>query len=136
MVNLLSELRRHGVRHQQGRSLCLREGERGMSGTVLCTSLSRGKLLGLEVVLTCEAPCLTVSVTGLSISIIASPIIAVAAGVVTPIASVLRVGDVRFVWSIVKPPTIIPVPKTIEITSSRGIPVPAVVSVITTSASP
>lgn len=141
MVQLLRELRRHGVRHQRWRmllrrSLCLGEGEWGVSRTSLCATLRDSKLLGLEI-LACKGCSLVVKV-GLSITIVAASSEAVAgaaAGVAAPIASILRICAKGFIWSVVKTSTIIPVPKTAEITPSR-IPIPTVISEVTTSASP
>ena len=137
---LLRELRRHGVGHQRRRmllrSLCLGEGERGMTHTILCTSLTRGKLLSLEITLTSESTVLVVKV-GLSITVVAASTVAVGAAVVAaPVASILCVCAKSFVWSIVIASTTIPVSKTAKITPSRGIPIPAVISKATTSASP
>lgn len=91
-VYLLSELRRHGVRHQRWgrmlRSLCLGEGERGMTCTVLCATLTRGELWGLEVVLASEGSCLAVKV-GLSVTVVAASAETIGAAVIAPIASIL-----------------------------------------------
>lgn len=136
MVCLLRELRRHGVGHQRWGMLlwrlCLGEGEWGMSRASLCTSLSRSKLLGLEVVLASE--CSSLVKVGLSITIVAASTEPIA-GIIDPITSILGICAKSFIWSVVKPSTIIPVPKTAKITPSR-IPIPAVISEVTTSASP
>lgn len=129
---LLRELRRHGVGHQRRRvllwSLCLGEGERGMGCTVLGATL--------EVVLTSEGGGLAVKV-GLSITIVAAGTEAVAGVAVSaPVASVLCVCAKSFVWSVVIPSVVIPVSKTAIITPSRGIPIPTVISEVTTSTSP
>lgn len=91
-VYLLSELRRHGVRHQRWgrmlRSLRLGEGERGMTCTVLCATLTRGELRGLEVILASERSCLAVKV-GLSVTVVAASAETIGAAVIAPIASVL-----------------------------------------------
>ncbi len=139
MVCLLRELRRHGVRHQRWgvllRSLCLGEGKWRMTRASLCTTLTRGKLRRLEVVLACEASCLVVKV-GLSVTVVAASAEAVSAAVVAPVASILCVCAKSFIWSVVIPPTIIPVPITAEIAPSRGISIPAIISIVSTSASP
>lgn len=133
---LLRELRSHGIGHQRWgmllRSLCLGEGERGMARASLCATLSGGKLLSLEAVLASEGSCLAAKV-GLSITVVAASAEAIA--VIAPIASILGICAKSFIWSVVKPSTIIPVPKTAKITPSR-IPIPAVISIVTTSASP
>lgn len=139
MVCLLRELRRHGVRYQRWGvllwCLCLGEGKLGMTSTSLCTTLARRELRGLEVVLACEGSCLVVKV-GLSITVVAASTEAVPTVVIAPIASILCICAKCFVWSVVKPSTIISVPKTTVITPSRGISIPAVISIISTSASP
>lgn len=136
MVCLLRELRRHGVGHQRWgmllRSLCLGEGEWGMTRASLCATLSGGKLLGLEAVLASKGSCLVVK-CGLSITIVAASTEAIA--IIAPIASILGICAKSFIWSVVKPSAVIPVPKTAKITPSR-IPIPAVISIVTTSASP
>lgn len=133
---LLRELRRHGVGHQWWgvllRSLCLWEGEWGVTCIGLCTILTRDKLLGLEVVLACKCSSLVVEV-GLSITIVASSTEAIAAAIAVSVATILCICAKSFVWPVVKPSTIITVPKTTEITPAR-ISIPAVV--VTTSASP
>lgn len=137
-VYLLSELRRHGVGHQWWwrmlRSLCLWEGERGMTGSVLCHTLTGGERRGLEVVLASKGSRLAIKV-GLSVTVVAASAEAIGAAV-APIASVLRICAKGFIWSVLKTSTIIPVPKTAKITPSRGKPIPAVISEITTSAAP
>lgn len=135
---LLSELRRHGVGHQRRRmlllrSLCLGEGERGVTCAVLWGSLW-GKLLGLEVGLASKGARLVTTKVALSITIEATSAEAITAAVIAPIASILYICAKGFIWSVVKPSTVIPVPKTTKITPSRGIPIPTVE--ITTSASP
>lgn len=136
-VFLLRELRRHGVRAQRRRvllwSLRLWEGELRVTCAVLRDALVGGELLGLEVGLTSEGARLAVKV-GLSVTVVAPAAEAVAAAVVAPVASVLRICAEGLTWSIVKASTVIPVPKTAEIAPARGIPIPPVV--ITTSASP
>ena len=135
---LLRELRRHGVGHQRWRvllwSLCLGEGEWGMTSTSLCSNLSGSKLWGLEVALTTERSCLAVEV-GLSITIVAASAEAIGAAIISPIASsILWICAKSFVWSIIITSTIIPVPKTTKITPSRGVSIPTVI--VSTSASP
>lgn len=133
---LLRELRRHGVWHQWWGVLlwsrCLGEGERGMSRASLCTNLTGSKLRRLEVILASEGSRLVK--VGLSITIVAASSEATAA-VTAPIASILGIGAKSFIWSVVKPSTIIPVSKIAKITPSR-IPIPTVISKVTTSASP
>lgn len=137
MVCLLSELRRHGVRHQRRgvllRSLCLGERERGVSRASLCSTLIGRKLRGLEVVLASEGSCL-VAKGGLSVTVEAGSAEAIAA-VIAPIASILWICAKTFIWSIVIASTIIPVSKTSKITPSR-VSIPAVISIVATSASP
>lgn len=134
---LLRELRRHGVRHQRRgvllRSLCLGERERGVSRASLCAALIGRKLRGLEAVLAAKGSCLVE--VGLSVTIVAGSAEAVAAVVIAPIASILCICAKTFIWSIVKPSTIIPVSKTSKITPS-GVSIPAVISIVATSASP
>lgn len=118
---LLRELRWHGVGHQWWgrmlRGLCLGEGERRMTCAILCATLTRGELRGLEVVLGTEGSCLVVT-KGLSIAIVAASTEAIAAAV-APIASILGICAKGFIWSIIKPSTIIPVPKIAKISPSR-----------------
>lgn len=139
MVRLLRELRRHGVGHQRWGmllwSLCLGEGERGVTGAVLCGSLSGSELLSLEVVLGSER-CLVITEVGLSVTVVAATAEAVGAAVTATIASILCICAKGFVWSVVKPSTIISVPKTAKIAPSRGIPITTIISIISTSASP
>lgn len=91
-MHLLRELRRHGIGHQWWgvllRSLCLGEREGGMTWGSLCAILTGSKLLGLEVVLACEASCLVVKV-GLSITIVTASTEAIAAAITAPIATIL-----------------------------------------------
>jgi len=94
--------------------------------------MSRTSLCGLEI-LACEGSGLVVE-AGLSITVEAGWSEAVADGF-TPVASVLCSRAKGFSWSVVKLSVIIPVPKTAKITPSR-IPIPSVVPVVTTSASP
>lgn len=111
----------------------LGEGERGVACTILRSSLNGGKLLSLEVVLGSKGAGL-VSKAGLSVTIEGASTVAIAAAAVqitAPIASILCV-CAKFTWSVVKPSTIIPIPKTAKVTPSGGIPIP----VVTTSASP
>lgn len=105
-----------------------------MTCAILCTTLTRGELRGLEVVLGTEGSCLVVT-KGLSIAIVAASTEAIAAAV-APIASILGICAKGFIWSIIKPSTIIPVPKIAKISPSRWVTIPTVISEITTSASP
>lgn len=103
-----------------------------MSRASLCTNLTGSKLRRLEVILASEGSRLVK--VGLSITIVAASSEATAA-VTAPIASILGIGAKSFIWSVVKPSTIIPVSKIAKITPSR-IPIPTVISKVTTSASP
>lgn len=93
---LLSELRRHGVRHQRRRvllrGLWLGEGEGGLGAAVLDGTLGgdgggRDELLSLEVVLASEGPGRAAEV-GLSVTVEAAAA-AEAVAAAAPIASVL-----------------------------------------------
>lgn len=105
----------------------LGEGEGGVSRAVL-----RGTLLGLEAVLASEGSSLVAEV-GLSVAVVAGA--AAVAVAVAPVASVLCVCAKGFIWSVVIPSIAIPVSKTAKIAPSR-IPIPAIISVVPTSASP
>jgi len=136
-VCLLRELRRHGVRHQRRGvllwSLRLGEGELRVSGGRLWSHL-RSELSGLEVALASERSRLVVEI-GLSVAVEAASAEAVSIAIAGPIASVLGVCAKSFALSVVIPSTVIPVPITAKITPAR-IPIPTVVSEVTTSAAP
>lgn len=128
---LLRELGRHWVGHQRWRrmllgGLGLGEGELGVTRSVLC--------LGLEGALAYEGSCLVVG-EWLSVAIVAASSEAIGA-TAAPVASVLSICAKGFIWSVIKPSTIIPIPKTAKIPPSRRVTIPTVISVITTSAAP
>ena len=116
-------------------SLCRGEGERGVTYAVRGDGLNGGKLWSLEGGRGSKGPGWVASKVGLSVTSESASTVAIAAAVAStgPIASILCV-CAKFIWSVVKPSTIIPIPKTAKITPSRGIPIP--VPEITTSASP